>query len=26
MLETPFGRQGRFPAVHLPAGEVRDLR
>jgi hypothetical protein len=25
MLEKWFGRQGRFPAIHVPTGEVRGL-
>jgi hypothetical protein len=25
MLETWFGKHGRFPAVHVPTGEVRGL-
>lgn len=25
MLETWFGRSGRFPAVHVPSGEVRGI-
>lgn len=25
MLETWFGRNGRFPAVHVPSGEVRGI-